>query len=63
MSIDHDLGDDFNGTGYDVIVWIENEVATKNFNLPEIILHTFNLSARKKMQLGVENIYNLLKKR
>lgn len=31
ISLDHDLGDDDRGTGYDVILWIENEVMTNNF--------------------------------
>ena len=35
LSLDHDLGDDTRGTGYDVIVWIEEAVATRNFRPPE----------------------------
>ena len=30
-ALDHDLGDDQRGTGYDVILWIENAVATEGF--------------------------------
>uniref|UniRef100_UPI002D1FAF87 cyclic-phosphate processing receiver domain-containing protein n=2 Tax=Vibrionaceae TaxID=641 RepID=UPI002D1FAF87 len=26
LSLDHDLGDDTRGTGYDVILWIEKEI-------------------------------------
>jgi hypothetical protein len=31
ISLDHDLGDDEHGTGYDGILWIEEAVATTNF--------------------------------
>ena len=31
ISLDHDLGDDSRGTGYDVILWIEEAVATRGF--------------------------------
>ena len=32
ISLDHDLGDDAHGTGYDVVLWIEEAVATQVFN-------------------------------
>lgn len=64
ISLDHDLGDPMlNGTGYDVILWIENEVATNNFNPPEIRVHSANPPAAARMRAGIDNIYNLLKKR
>jgi len=28
ISLDHDLGDDTRGTGYDVVLWIEEAVVT-----------------------------------
>lgn len=59
ISLDHDLGDDELGTGYDVILWIEEAVATTNFRPPEIKVHSANASARKKMELGIENIAQL----
>ncbi|MGX1925728.1 cyclic-phosphate processing receiver domain-containing protein [Vibrio sp. NH-7] len=31
ISLDHDLGDDEHGTVYDVVVWIEEAVATQSF--------------------------------
>ena len=31
ISLDHDLGDDEHGTGYDVVLWIEEAVATQGF--------------------------------
>ncbi|MEB8288049.1 hypothetical protein OKT24_20050 [Aeromonas veronii] len=56
VSLDHDLGDDAHGTGYDVIVWIEEAVITRNFKAPKIFIHSANSSARVKMELGVDNI-------
>ena len=40
ISLDHDLGDDDRGTGYDVILWIENEVMTNYFIPPKIHIHS-----------------------
>lgn len=37
LSLDHDLGDDSHGTGYDVILWIEEAVALRGFMPP--IMH------------------------
>ena len=62
ISLEHDLGDDDRGTGYDVILWIENEVMTNNFTPPQIHIHSANVSARRKMELGVVAINNFLAK-
>ena len=59
ISLDHDLGNDERGTGYDVILWIEEAVATRGFSPPRITVHSANSSARKKMELGVESIERL----
>ena len=56
ISLDHDLGDDAHGTGYDVILWIEEEVATNQFIPPNITVHSANTSARQKMELGIASI-------
>jgi len=56
VSLDHDLGDDEHGTGYDVLKWIEEDVATRGFSPPVITIHTSNVSARQKMELAVESI-------
>lgn len=53
VSLDHDLGDDGRGTGYDVILWIEEAVATREFRPPKISIHSANSSAREKMLAGV----------
>ncbi|WP_421199838.1 cyclic-phosphate processing receiver domain-containing protein [Aeromonas enteropelogenes] len=59
ISLDHDLGDD-RGTGYDVILWIENEVMTNNFIPPQIHIHSANVSARRTMELGIMAINSFL---
>ena len=62
ISLDHDLGDDDHGTGYDVVLWIEEAVATQGFIPPEIKVHSANSSARHKMELGIQNIIKLANK-
>jgi hypothetical protein len=61
ISLDHDLGDDERGTGYDVILWIEEAVFTRGFVPPIIKVHSANSSARFKMELGILSIVNKLK--
>lgn len=56
ISLDHDLGDDERGTGYDVLLWIEEQVYLNGFKAPEIIVHSSNSSARRKMELAIANI-------
>ena len=56
ISLDHDLGDDRKGTGYDVILWIEEQVINHDFIPPEINVHSANSSAREKMENGIRNI-------
>lgn len=56
VSLDHDLGDDERGTGYDVILWIEEQVHLHNFNPPILKIHSANSSARQKMQNGINSI-------
>lgn len=57
ISLDHDLGDDQKGTGYDVLLWIEEMVFTQGFVPPIIGLHTSNSSARRKMELAIDRIW------
>ncbi|MCY1261639.1 hypothetical protein D9M68_109290 [compost metagenome] len=57
--MDHDLGDDTRGTGYDVILWIEEAVALRGFKTLRIIVHSANSSAVDKMQAGVLAIERL----
>lgn len=59
ISLDHDLGDDERGTGYDVILWIEEAVALDGFCPPLIHVHSANASAVEKMRAGVGSIQRL----
>ncbi len=63
ISLDHDLGDDKRGTGYDVVLWIEEAVATRGFEPPKMRVHSANASARIKMELGIANIERLVSTR
>lgn len=60
VSLDHDLGDDERGTGYDVVLWIEEAVALRGFKPPRILVHSSNASAVEKMQAGVLAIERLV---
>lgn len=59
LSLDHDLGDDKRGTGYDVIKWIEEAVFLNGFKPPRITVHSANGGARPKMELGIASIARL----
>ncbi|RQR26997.1 hypothetical protein DIE23_28495 [Burkholderia sp. Bp9143] len=63
LSLDHDLGDDDHGTGYDVILWIEEAVALRGFIPPKITVHSANSSATAKMLAGMRSIKSLLAQR
>jgi|SRR6188768_483282 len=59
VSLDHDLGNDERGTGYDVVLWVEEAVATRGFIPPKLAVHSANSSARAKMQQGIAKIERL----
>jgi hypothetical protein len=54
--LDHDLGDDQRGTGYDVLLWIEEAVHLRNFVPPRMRVHSANASARLRMQAAMASI-------
>jgi len=56
LSLDHDLGDDQRGTGYDVLLWLEQEVVLHQYAVPEIIIHTAKPAARQRMLAAVDAI-------
>ena len=65
MSLDHDLGlvdGDRERTGYDVLLWLEREVAEGRwvFPLPEIGVHSANPVGRARMERAVASIRRLL---
>jgi len=56
VSLDHDLGDDGHGTGYDVLLWIEEQVVLHGYNPPKLHVHSDNASAVQRMRLAIQNI-------
>ena len=60
VSLDHDLGNDERGTGYDVVLWVEEAVATRGFVPPKLVVHSANSSARAKMEQGIAKIERLI---
>lgn len=57
VSLDHDLGPDIVGTGYQVACWLEEQVMSDpHFFAPIVHVHTANPSARGKMMQAVRNI-------
>jgi len=58
LDLDHDLGQEsVVGSGYDVLEWLEEQVFTKGFRPPWLILvHSSNASAKAKMLQAVESI-------
>ena len=59
LSLDHDLGDDAHGTGYDVLVWLEEAVATRGFHPPRISVHSANPAAGRRMLQAIAAIERL----
>jgi len=61
LSLDHDLGDEGDRrTGYTVLQWLEEAVATRGFVPPELIeVHSANSSARERMLLAIRSIRRL----
>lgn len=59
IGLDHDLGNDERGTGYDVIVWMEEAVALREFKPPRIVVHSANSAARARLTAGIEAIKSL----
>lgn len=62
LSLDHDLGDDERGTGYHVLLWIEEAVAIRGFRPPIMKVHSANSSARQKMEAAIDTIWNFAAK-
>jgi len=57
LSLDHDLGEEITyGTGYDVLLWLEEQVMCHGFTPPKITVHSANYGARPKMEQAIESI-------
>lgn len=64
ISLDHDIGDERKvGNGYDVLKWIENMVATTDYEPPLIEIHTANTPARQKMEAAKKAIWRMVNRR
>ncbi len=61
LSLDHDLGDD-EPTGYDLLNWIEKDIATEENFYPDILfyMHSANPVGRMNMQMAIRAIKKLL---
>ena len=53
LSLDHDLGDDSHGDGYDVLLWIEEQAVVSGFTPPIMKIHSANSAARERMQAAM----------
>lgn len=57
LSLDHDLGNDDKGTGYDVLLWLEEQTLVHGFQPPGTIkVHSANSGARPKMESAIRSI-------
>ena len=59
ISLDHDLGNDAKGTGYEVITWIEKNVQN-GFVPPLIKVHSANTVAKARMLAGIASINRMM---
>jgi hypothetical protein len=60
LSLDHDLGDDSDGTGYDVLRWLEEQVYMHDYEAPlDIRVHSANPVGRARMLSAITSIKRL----
>jgi hypothetical protein len=63
LSLDHDLGLDVGArerTGYDVLLWLEREVAAGRATPPAVMrVHSGNVAAAGRMEQAIESIRRL----
>lgn len=59
LSLDHDLGPEESGTGYNVCLWIEEQVVGFNspFVPPVMTIHSANPVGRQRMESAIKCIY------
>lgn len=63
LSLDHDLGDDTRGTGYDVLTWLEQVAFDGTLRMPEISIHSANAVGRQRMAAAIQSIHRLVEAR
>lgn len=56
ISLDHDLGGDYDSSGYAVLLWLEEQVAARQMVPPRMTVHTMNAPARVRMEAAVRRI-------
>ena len=63
ISLDHDLGSEQCGTGYDVLLWIEEAVVVNGFSFkpPAISVHSANPVARQRMAAAITSILRIVR--
>jgi hypothetical protein len=59
ISLDHDLGEIDGRTGYDVVLWIQEQVFLGLWahEIPNIVCHSDNGPGRQGIQTGIEAIH------
>jgi len=67
LSLDHDLGPDAAGTGYDVCLYVEQRVFELAFDFynpfipPVMTVHSANPVGRERMEFAIKQIYHHFK--
>lgn len=61
ISLDYDHGDS-SRTGYDMILWLDDAVASRGFVPPRIAVHSANPAAAARMRAGFEVIVQLVRR-
>lgn len=56
-SLDHDLGSDYNGTGYDVAKWIEESAHNGTLKPLRCTVHSKNPAGAKNMKMALQSAY------
>jgi len=58
IDLDHDLGE-YIATGYEVLIWIERQVACNGYDPPKMKVHTANPPGHLKMVAAIDRIERL----
>ena len=67
LSLDHDLGPEEAGTGYDVCLWVEERIFSQDFFIenpfepPTMKVHSANPVGRQRMELAIQMVYHHFK--
>lgn len=67
ISLDHDLGSEEAGTGYDVCLFVEKRLFEQAFDFdnpfipPVMVVHSANPVGRQRMESAIQSIYHNFK--